>query len=285
LTRIAHKQVFVQTFGWTASVAFTGVGSTLNLDVSRWLAEQVIDIGGNDTFHTLVDRRQGADAWLARLNERHTFAVAAFVGDRPKLVLVSNWESLNAPPNRTIKRRLEVSSRFPSNPRVVVTGAARTVTQAQRDRLRNLLRADAVNREVIQEGMAEVNRAAAGSVQGQAVISPECFTSYLWPDGRGGCQPHGIAAGTGWMPLQDVLLFKKLGLEIQPSVGPDGKVGAVQLTQTHAARFQPQGTVQSRIAAKPHLPLAASPSAVDPPTGKRAGTVAAMTNGPGTMTP
>jgi hypothetical protein len=94
----AHKQVPVFGRSWSASVTFTGVGRTRSVDVSEWLANAVSPLFGvNASFEDLIGALLGADDWLQwvpRADRRHTFTVAAFVGDMVVAVLVSNFENV-----------------------------------------------------------------------------------------------------------------------------------------------------------------------------------------------
>ena len=49
-----QKIVLVNTFAWTATVCFAGVGRTRNVDVAEWLADLVASIDWKDPFERLL---------------------------------------------------------------------------------------------------------------------------------------------------------------------------------------------------------------------------------------
>jgi hypothetical protein len=96
-----QKIVLVNTFGWSATVCFAGVGRTQNLDVSEWLADRVGSIQPDDPFERLLDELLTANEWLSTVSKphdnRHSFSVGAFVGSEPVFALVSNFEQPSGP--------------------------------------------------------------------------------------------------------------------------------------------------------------------------------------------
>lgn len=84
----AQKQILVTGFGWSAVVAFAGVGSFGSLVVADWLAKKTSEIPRDESgFDALIEVLVSADEWLARVRpldlRRHSFSVGAFVGDQP----------------------------------------------------------------------------------------------------------------------------------------------------------------------------------------------------------
>lgn len=96
-----QKIALVNRFRWTATVCFAGVGRTLKVNVGDWLAERIAAIEHEDPFDRLLDELLTADGWLSDTSlpdNRHSFSVGAFVGTEPVFALVSNFETLFAPP-------------------------------------------------------------------------------------------------------------------------------------------------------------------------------------------
>src|SRR5579884_3884248 len=91
---MAQKQILLNRFGWSAVVAFAGVGHTGRIDVAEWLSSRASQIAQNASFQGLISVLLEADRFLCDLPlkfRRHTFSVGAFVGSRPFAALVSNW--------------------------------------------------------------------------------------------------------------------------------------------------------------------------------------------------
>src|SRR5262245_6579257 len=73
-----QKLTLVNAFRWSATVCFSGVGRTHQLNVGEWLAERVAAIDPAGTFEDLIDELLKADAWLASVqapHNRHSFSV------------------------------------------------------------------------------------------------------------------------------------------------------------------------------------------------------------------
>ncbi len=196
---VSQKAIVLSRFHWSAVVSFVGVGHTGRLDVAEWLATRTARIPLDAPFDGLIAALLEADAWLravARKDRRHTFSVGAFVGTRPQAVLVSNFESLHAPPSSTASERLSVSKRTYPKPAVLVSGVPSAVGERDRLRLRRLLIDRRPHREVY-DALAEVNARAS---QRNSTISPACFTAHVRVTGDGGAMPHGLDESRPYLP-------------------------------------------------------------------------------------
>lgn len=187
-----QKIVLVNTFGWSATVCFAGVGRTHNLDVGEWLADRVAAIQPDDPFERLLDELLTANDWLSTVptlhDRRHSFSVGAFVGSEPVFALVSNFEQPSGLAAATASARLSVFKLRPTKPKTFVSGQKLAVDRPQRRRLAALAARDP-DPERMYSALVEVNRGAATRT---TLVSPACFTAHVRLTGQGGGLAHGI---------------------------------------------------------------------------------------------
>ncbi len=195
LTLEAQKQIPITRFGWSAVVAFVGVGSVDSLKVSDWLTERTGAIPNSASFDALIAVLLSADEWLKRVELKHrfhTFSVGAFVGHRPLFAMISNFEAVHALPSRVVRPRLRATYLRPRRGRVLVTGRPAAVLRLERQSLIGLLRAKAAPEDVM-NALARVNVTA--HTRDRNAISPHCFTSFVRHTGEGGGMIHGLGSG------------------------------------------------------------------------------------------
>jgi tetratricopeptide (TPR) repeat protein len=186
-----QKIVLINTFRWTATVCFSGVGRTYNLDVGEWLAERVVAIRQDDPFERLLDELLTADVWLVGVpapHNRHSFTVGAFVGSQPVFALVSNFEQPSGLVAETASTRLQVFQLRPAKPRTFVSGQRWAVTRSVRRRLAALAVRDP-DPQTMYAALAEENRRVAMQTP---KVSPACFTAHSRITGEGGGYAHDI---------------------------------------------------------------------------------------------
>ena len=194
----AQKGVLINAFDWTAIVAFAGIGRTASVDVSEWLAAHVASIGGNDPFDRVIEALLDADSWLSQVeadHRRHSFSVGAFEESTPTFALVSNYESIVAPPARVAAGRLAVTRLRPTKTTAFVSGQAWAVSRSDRRTLARIVDRDPEPAKVY-EALASMNRAVSTATR---LVSPSCFTSHVRLTGEGGGQIHG-AEGIPFVP-------------------------------------------------------------------------------------
>ena len=199
LTMEAQKQIPITRFGWSAVVAFVGIGSVDSLRVSDWLEARTAAIPQSADFDALIAALLSADEWLKRVELRgrfHTFSVGAFVGHHPLFAVVSNYEAVHALPSRVVRPRLRATFLRPRRERVFVTGRRAAVLELERLSLIGLLRARATP-EVVMNALAKVN--ATAHARDENFISSHCFTSFARHTGEGGGMVHGLG-GAPYVP-------------------------------------------------------------------------------------
>jgi Flp pilus assembly protein TadD len=186
-----QKIVLVNTFTWSATVCFAGVGRAHKLDVSEWLAERVASIAFGDPFERLLDELLTANSWLSAVpppHNRHTFSVGAFVGSEPVFALVSNYEQPWGLPAQTAAPRLSVHRLRPKKPMTFTSGQKQAVTPTERKRLAALAARHAEPAKIY-SALVEVNRCAAARTP---FVSSACYTTHVRLTGEGGGCVHGI---------------------------------------------------------------------------------------------
>jgi hypothetical protein len=78
---LAQKQILLNRRNWSATVAFTGLGSTDTINVAEWLAEQSATLPYAASYDDLLEMLRGAAAWLRGVPldaKLHTFVVAGY---------------------------------------------------------------------------------------------------------------------------------------------------------------------------------------------------------------
>jgi Flp pilus assembly protein TadD len=213
-----QKVVFVSAFSWAACVCFAGVGRTLSgVDVSEWLQQITQAISPRDPFDVLLKALMSADDWLAGLpppNNRHSFSVGAFVGSRPVVALISNFESLSGDARAIATESLSLQQLQPSGTMTFVSGHREALPREERRQLAKLA-AHNPSTEGMYSALARANRRASGRSR---YVSAACFTAHVRNTGEGGGSPQGTGdarlPSALAIPMQDVvkdLLDKQFG--------------------------------------------------------------------------
>lgn len=186
-----QKIVFVNAFSWAASVCFAGVGRTPSVDVGEWLQRVAQAISPSDPFDVLLEALMSADAWLAGLpppNNRHSFSVGAFVGSRPVVALISNFESLSGDARALTTEGLYLQQFEPSKPMTFVSGQKGALPRYERRLLSRLVAHDP-STDGMYSALARANRRASDRSR---YVSPGCFTAYVRNTGEGGGSSQGM---------------------------------------------------------------------------------------------
>lgn len=195
-----QKIVYVTTFTWAASVCFAGVGRTPNVDVSEWLQQRAQAVASRETFDNFLRSLMSAEEWLSGLPpaaKRHSFSVGAFVGTRPLVALISNFESLSGDAREVASEGLSLQQIEPSRPMTFVSGHREAMPRDER-RLLSRLAAHSPSTEGMYAALAQANKRASNRSR---YVSPACYTAYVRNTGEGGGAPQ----GTGSQRLPPVL--------------------------------------------------------------------------------
>jgi hypothetical protein len=160
-----QKTTLVNQAGWTALVAFAGVGRTEGVDVSDWLADKIDELNFDAPLHALIEALLSADTeWLGSVRDpifrRHTFSVAAFVGSSAVFGVVSNFEDPTGRVESAARPSLTAWVGTARRPVVFVSGQRQEVPRPERRRLRALAEKDR-DPQIVYDALSEVNRAVA----------------------------------------------------------------------------------------------------------------------------
>jgi Tfp pilus assembly protein PilF len=186
-----QKILLINTFRWSATVCFTGIGHTGKLNVGDWLASKGASIQHEDPFDRLIEELLTADEWLSKcsaIDKRHSFSVGAFVGSEPRFALISNFEDLSGARVLTPRRNLSAEIERPTTPKLHLSGQVQSITEHDREQLIALIENDQ-RPEGVQRALSDFNQRIAAR---NTLVSPACFTTYLRLTGEGGGTPHGI---------------------------------------------------------------------------------------------
>lgn len=184
-----QKIFFVSGKSWLATVCFNGVGRTATLDVSSWLTDVCRATTQEESLNDFLRRLQGAGSWLSQAppqNRRHTFTVAAFVGSKPIVSLVSNYERFDAPPAAVAAERLSIHQCSPARPLAIVSGQPCEISRPRRRRLAALA-ANATDPEEVFSALAAANRDVS---RYNKYVSASCFTTCIRRTGQGNGRAH-----------------------------------------------------------------------------------------------
>lgn len=188
-----QKTTLVNRPGWTALVAFAGIGKAAGTDVSDWLADKVQQLPFDAPFEALTDALLLADAeWLGGIQDpvrrRHTFSIGAFVGSTPVFGIVSNFEEPSGQTASTAQPSLSCSVLRVRRPIVFVCGQHFAVPRSERRRLRAFVERDP-DPESVYEALAEVNREVSTR---NSLVSPACWVVHTRLTGDGGGRGFGL---------------------------------------------------------------------------------------------
>lgn len=246
-----HKRIALCSGrGWTASVAFSGVGRTPEVDVGEWLAERTKAFTGGveRDFEALVDSLTDADVWLSKIPRRdlarHSFAIGAFVADQPTFVLISNFENPTDLVADLAAPVLTVYRQRPRRPHVFVSGQKLAVLRAERRRIAALAARD-VPPERIHAALADLNSLVATSCS--TSVSSACFTTYVGITGDAAGQPHGLE-GRPFFPTFAIpegfeSVIRKL---VRDQFGPDSVPALRQMSMARADATDDYHAIQLR---------------------------------------
>ena len=188
-----QKTTLVNRSGWTALVAFAGVGRAAEVDVSEWLADKVDQLAFDAPFDALMDALLLADKeWLGAVWDpvlkRHTFSIGGFIGSSPMFGIVSNFEEPSGRVESTARPMLTAWVRKARRSVVFVSGQRQEVPRAERRRLRALAERDP-DSTLIYDALAEVNRTVAAR---NNFVSEACWVVHARLTGDGGGRGFGL---------------------------------------------------------------------------------------------
>jgi hypothetical protein len=190
---IAHKHFTFVRPGWTALVAFSGIGVMPSFDVDAWLARKERELASTATYEDLIELLSGANQWLRKITDAersHTFTLAGFLGRQPFASLLSTYQTVTGQSVLTPHKKLVLSTIRPRRPKLVLSGRVDSVTGADRKRLLAAARQQ-TERQAMLALLAQINVNAAHHPSSLGAVGEACWTSYLSRDGKSYGELHG----------------------------------------------------------------------------------------------
>lgn len=226
--RDAHKLITVQTLRTSALVGITGLGDLDGKPVGQWVAEVVGELGQEASVDVLLDMlRRHAEPALAKVVDpvvrRHTFVVGSIAGTQAMVSLISNFETLDD--GRTFRQAqassaVRVTSIKPKKPIVVLAGSWDAVHATEQQKLELLVRSKAPDGRM-QEALAASNEVASRRT---VTVSAGCHAASIHATGSGSAQPFLTTEHPNGYTLPEAeVMFRKLGLKLNPRIGEDRK--------------------------------------------------------------
>jgi hypothetical protein len=193
----AQKIVPISTFNWTALVQFTGVAkNSRGFDTCAWLADLAGRVKPDYPLKWLTDELLGAGRKIG-VSDDHTFSGAGFEGEKPFVLVVSNFQGVPDMRSKSAVRQWRVS-RASGRHGAFATGCVQYVTAEELRALRGHARRLPPTR--VLERLSELNRLAAEKSGASGPISESCFAGYLSRNGDGGLVPYGVNPGEEYLP-------------------------------------------------------------------------------------
>lgn len=196
------KLVSVDEDGWSACITYCGVGSWKK-DTNQWLKDWLKHDGSlSPAFEEFAQNvKTRAQRWMQdiRINTRqptmyHSFMIAAFINKRPRIALISNYDNLYNPKNRTASPLFLLEFMEVSSPVIKVTGQENSVSRADKKAL--LAEANGPSdEEAVARLMARVIARASASPRSQGTVSSSSYSYCLHSDGRSQGRLHGEVTG------------------------------------------------------------------------------------------
>jgi len=251
---VAQKSIIRQGPGWTALIAFSGIGSARRVEVADWLADVTGPMFGAGTFDELLKRLTTAEQWLTQvpksIDRRHTFSVVGFEGLRPVIALVSNWQSLDGPDQINVGRRFRITKARPRETRLYRSGSgAASVSLHNRARLVGGVRSGLAPGAML-ELLATTNEEVSLP---NRTVSAGCFAAWTTSTGSGGGRAFGVPEDTEYLPRFAI----PPNVRLQPKMNPDGAQQPVRLVQMATVRNEPtEAFHRARIREAPEDPSA-----------------------------
>lgn len=164
----------------------------MKLDTSEFIVKWLTGLE-DATFEEIANRIcDKGNKWIKQISEacpprpRHTFILAGFSGDRPKLAVISNFENCFGRNDSAQASLLTVSQiQFIRKTQIVVTGMKSAVNRLERRRLKRSLSNKSGDPARIRRDLSKINHKAATSLSSKGLISAECSVVSIRTDSQG----------------------------------------------------------------------------------------------------
>jgi hypothetical protein len=186
------KTVTLTYFDWSGFITYTGVGKWSDRDISDYIAEWLTGVTSPSMTET-ADIIQNKGSALLRAIEKgsrqrypHTFTLAGFEGQGPKVYVISNFEDCYGDARSSVDDHLTTTTRslgYAEKAIVIVTGYKPAVLREERRLLARVATKYPGDALRIRRRMASINAAAAPRSRNK--VSAECVVLSFRSDGTG----------------------------------------------------------------------------------------------------
>jgi TPR repeat len=230
----AFKLVTVTSPWMVALIGVTGVGELEGKPIGKWIENATNGPDDRRSVGGVLDAlARKAEEPLSRIvspvDRRHSFVVGVVIGTQTRVSLVSNFEVFDrgrVERSQTAALTLTVSSIKPKTAQLFATGVSDFVSRADRYELERMLRSGS-SEASIQARLAEVNAAVSRQTKR---VSEGCYVASLYATGRGSSRPFLTEEQKGdVIPPEIDQLFRRLGIQLRPAIGPNGKPSPIQV--------------------------------------------------------
>lgn len=236
------KFVSLRYKNWGGYLTYCGVGKWEFKSTYDTASEWISALGSNATFDdvALSIEAQGS-SWIQRIQSQlqgfqgHTFILAAFEKERPRVAVISNTHSTKGPISRSAKAGLQASFGADSGTHIYVTGLDNAVSKENRIALKQLIGSKA-DPHVVRHRLARINAMASNRIESRNGISASCMCYSIDSLGGGGGEIHGQVKGR-FLPihLTDGLNMLKSS-ELSELQGPNVQIRGFTFTTSDSSK-------------------------------------------------
>jgi hypothetical protein len=176
---------------WEGFVTYTGVGRWRCRDTSDWIEEGLTGLAGASPEEIAERVRERAARFLNQIEcspggrrYEHTFVLGCFVGGKPRLGVISNYEDASGRRDATPSAGLRIDWRgMRDRPVLIATGRRDAVPRAGRRKVERIAAQTDTSPAQIRDMLMELNAAAAKRAGGG--VSEGCSVVSFRRDGQG----------------------------------------------------------------------------------------------------
>jgi len=251
----SNKSVPISCRDWLGSLTFTGIGSWDHHEMSELAASWIVGADGPTPSEVAeivrLEAQKLFDVIQRQLGkpQRHSFILTDFHEARAELFVISNFQNAYGTTIRAPDTVFNVTSQYVKAggaPRLVVTGMSGAVTRLQREHLLHLAREYRDDSARIRRALRSVNAVASESRESHGLISRECSSISLRPDGSMASELGREGARAGHQLFNGIDLGAQLEqLFLSQGLDPT-KMRVLQSATSGAPRNRPEVTASAQ---------------------------------------
>lgn len=195
------KLITLQYSLWNGYLTYCGIGKWQHKATFETATEWIVALGPSPTFDDVAHaiEMQGS-TWINSIQascrefKPHTFILAAFEQQTPRISIISNTHSTKGSIARLHNAGLRASFGTDTGTHVYVTGIDNSVLKEDRIALKRLIRTGA-DPKVVRYKLANLNEAASLRIEARNGIGKSCMCYSLNSLGEGAGEIHGHPTG------------------------------------------------------------------------------------------